>query len=93
MDPHQIVKKVGANGQLFGGVKHKDIMEIVKSLVPSNVVTKKWQVLGFNTENSNNREGDSHLGNEIRSAGSFYAMLSLHPEVKSTFRFEVVADG
>ena len=45
MEIYKIKKKVGANGQLFGGVKYKDVIEIVQGLVPSSVATNKYQVI------------------------------------------------
>ena len=86
--PHRIEKKVGANGQLFGGVKQKDILEIVKLMVPTNVATNKWAVVEFKGE------GDSIVENqkEIRVVGTFSAMLNLHPDVKAKFKFDIVGE-
>ena len=84
--PHKIEKKVGANGQLFGGVKQKDILDIVKSMVPSDVATNKWTVMEFKGE------GDSEVENqkEIRVMGTFSAVLNLHPDVQARFKFDIV---
>ena len=83
--PHKIEKKVGANGQLFGGVKQKDVLDIVKSMVPSDVSTNKWAIVEFRGE------GDSEVENqkEIRVMGTFSALINLHPDVKAKFKFDI----
>ena len=86
--PYVIEKKVGSSGQLFGGVKQKDILEIVKSMAPADVATSKWTVMELKGE------GDSKVENqkEIREVGSFSAIINLRSDVKAKFKFDIVGE-
>jgi ribosomal protein L9 len=86
--PYEIKKKVGGNGQLFGGVKTKDILEIIKSMAPADVATNKWAVLEFKGEGESTVENQK----EIRAIGNFAAMICLHPDVKAKFKFDIVGE-
>lgn len=83
----KIVRKVGVNGQLFGSVNHKMLVEEWKKVLPSRF-EKLWEQRNIGVVDI--FESDSQKLPEVRKAGSYSATLRLHPDLPLIVqRFEI----
>lgn len=85
----KIVRKVGVNGQLFGSVNPKMLVEEWKKVLPSRF-EKLWEQRNIGVVDIFEGASDSQKLPEVRKAGSYSVTLRLHPDLPLiTQRFEI----
>jgi len=88
-------RKKGKEGQLFGAVTTKNILEELRLKFGNdnalNNNNKHLMVSSINPKISDDGKslGGELINNEIRKAGSYLIELKLHPKVSATFELEV----
>ena len=88
-----VTRKVGANGQLFGAVTHKQIMELVKGQFPQHFVPgAQFAVTSVKGCDATGANCVQDAGEDLRKTGVYQARLKLHSKVEGLFMFEVVAE-
>lgn len=82
-------KKVGSNGQLFGSVMKKTLIEEIQRKLPEILTfEEKFPiVLGIKAISDEKSELD-----EIRKAGLYEVIIQVHPNVSSKFEIEVTSE-
>jgi len=82
-------RKAGPDGQLFGGIGAKAIMEEIQSHFSAHkefLERKNVKVLALTDENDKKMRGD------IKHTGDFSAQISLSKDVKATVKITVVTE-
>mmetsp|Transcript_23122 Transcript_23122/g.35679 ORF Transcript_23122/g.35679 Transcript_23122/m.35679 type:complete len:156 (-) Transcript_23122:63-530(-) len=83
-----ISKKAGPDGQLFGGVGKKAVLESLAEAFPKGVLAGK-AVKVVNIKD----EGGSVLKHDIKEIGEYGVTLSLHAKVKVDFKVDINAEA
>lgn len=83
-----ITRKVGTNGQLFGAVTHKQLLELVKEKFGEHFTSSAQ----FSVTAVKGTEGTEDPGEDLRKTGVYVATLKLHAKVDGQYSFEVVAE-
>lgn len=88
-----IYKKVGTNGQLFGSVTKKNIIENLTTLVSDlTALDEKHTHISIISIKTLSTEGKGEEVDEIRKAGIYQVIIQIHPKVTSSFQVEIKAD-
>ena len=86
----RIKRKAGANGQLFGSITQKILLDEVKSAYPLHVDAlskKEVSLLSIGVDG-----GTSSVNGEVRKVGCYVAELRLLSNIQTTFSFDVSAE-
>ena len=81
--------KIGANGQLFGSINTKTIIETMKEGYAAYSDLLSSKAVGI--AKISGPEG-ALVNNEIRKAGVYQVEIKLHSKVTCTFNFTVISD-
>jgi len=81
--------KIGANGQLFGSINAKTIIETMKEGYAAYGDILNSKVVGI--AKISGPEG-ALVNNEIRKAGVYQVEIKLHSKVTCTYNFTVISE-
>lgn len=80
-------RKVGPNGQLFGGVSPKIIMEELHDAIPDDFLTQKNVKIVTVTDESGKK-----IRGDIKGIGSFKASINLTKDYSATLNLDILAE-
>lgn len=91
----RIVKKVGSNGQLFGSVNHKAIIDHVRTCIShydSVIDSKAFQVTEIFEYKADKSVNRAESIQEIRRGGKYRVRVKVHPKAEEVeFDLEIGA--
>lgn len=88
-----VTRKVGANGQLFGAVTNKQILELVKSNFSEHFLPgAQFAVVSIKGCDEDGTHCVQDVGEDLRKTGVYQARLKLHAKVDGQFNFAVAAE-
>lgn len=82
-----ISKKSGPNGQLFGGISPKNLMDELSTQLPKDI----WNEKGVKITAVMDEDGKKMKG-DIKHVGKFQAQVSLTKKLKGNFDISIEAD-
>jgi ribosomal protein L9 len=87
----KVIRKVGANNQLFGTVAAKQIMDELKIVLPKGTLDAKY-VHVVEIADITDIDRKPEILPEVRKAGRFRATVKVHPNIDPA-RFEFVVSS
>ena len=93
-----IKRKMGATGQLFGAVTHKQLLDMIRAEFPSGAISSKhFRIEDILQCNQSGNEADlkcdiSINDSEIKKSGIFKIIVSIYPQISAAFYIDIVKD-